>query len=98
MSLKPVCVPCQRFFRCIKTGFYFMEGMPKGPERPAPGTAQPERWRPYKLWSSDKFRCGSCGAEILSGFGRSPIAIQHGGDFHTLARQLGADQYQVNDC
>lgn len=68
MSLKPVCVPCQRFFRCVHTGFNFTEGMPI--DHAAPGTAEPEKWLPYKIWASDKWKCEGCGAEILSGFGQ----------------------------
>jgi hypothetical protein len=26
--MRPICVPCQRFFRPIKNGFHFIEGMP----------------------------------------------------------------------
>ncbi len=26
--MKPICVPCQRFFRCTKNGYYFLEMMP----------------------------------------------------------------------
>lgn len=102
MSLKPVCIPCQRFFRCIKTGFYFTEGMPKGrdPEQGPvpPGTSHPELWEPYKVWSGDKYRCEGCGAEIVSGFGRNPIRVQHEEDFAEVAKTIGADKYQVNDC
>ena len=95
--MKPVCVPCQRFFRCIKTGFYFTEGMPK--ESPAqPGTLEPEKWQPYKLWSGDKFQCEGCGAVIVSGFGAAPIRVQHQPDFRDMAKSLGADKFQVNDC
>lgn len=95
--MKPVCVPCQRFFRCIKTGFYFTEGMPKGASA-EPGTSEPEKWQPYKLWSGDKFKCEGCGAEIISGFGQNPIRLQHEPDFKATAESLKADQYQVNDC
>lgn len=95
--MRPVCVPCQRFFRCIKTGFYFTEGMPKV-SNAAPGTSEPEKWQPYKLWSGDKFECEGCGAVILSGFGQLPIRIQHQPDFVGVAQSLGADKFQVNDC
>jgi hypothetical protein len=95
--MKPVCVPCQRFFRQTKTGFYFIEGMPVGPGRPKPGTAEPDKWKPYKLWSGDKWECEGCGAEILSGFGLKPIAEHYEDDFAQAVKSFGA-AYQVNDC
>ena len=94
--MKPICVPCQRFFRMIKTGFYFLEGMPEG--NAAPGTKEAEKWKPYKLWAGDKWKCEGCGAVILSGFGMSPIAVQHEPDFQDKIKRLGANQFQVNDC
>jgi hypothetical protein len=75
--LKPVCVTCQRFFRMRKGGFYFVEGVPVGADRPAAGTAEPDRWRPYKIWAADLYEYQGCGAQILAGFGRDPIAVQH---------------------
>lgn len=96
MSLKPICVPCQRFFRCIKTGFYFFEGMPNGPRVPA-GLAAPDRWEPYKLWSGDKWQCEGCGTEIISGTGQAPVAESYEKDFVERANRLGA-KFQVNDC
>ncbi len=97
--MKPICVPCQRFFRPVKNGFYFLEMAPKpGVSRPRPGTEAPEEWQPYKVWASDKWRCEGCGAEIVSGTGRSPIRVQHEPDFAEVAEALGAAQLQVNDC
>lgn len=89
-----------------KSGFYFIEGMP-GPtlneagERvpPAkPGNEEPERWEPYKLWTGDLWECQGCGARILSGFGREPIAEHYQPDFAQHVANLNADQLQVNDC
>lgn len=97
MSLKPICVPCRRFFRCVKHGHYFTEGMPAS-NGAKPGNEEPSRWKPYKLWAGNKWRCEGCGAEIVSGFGTSPIRIQHEMDFKEVAQALGADKYQVNDC
>lgn len=95
--MKPVCVPCQRFFRCVTTGFYFIEGMPRV-NGAAPGTAEPEKWQPYKVWTSDRWECEGCGAVILSGFGRQPVAEHYQSDFADHVKALGADQLQVNDC
>jgi len=97
--LKPICVPCQRFFRCVKSGCYFTEGMPvPGVRHARPGTEKPEEWEPYKVWSGDRWRCEGCGAEIISGTGREPIRVQHEPDFSETAARIGADQFQVNDC
>lgn len=95
--MKPVCVPCQRFFRPKKNGYYFIEGMPKR-GRPEPGTAEPENWQPYKLWVGDQWECEGCGAVILSGFGQHPIAEHYQPDFAERVKAMGADQLQVNDC
>lgn len=95
--MKPICVPCQRFFRPEKSGFCFTEGMPIGAGLSVPGTSHPERWRPYKLWRGDKWKCQGCGAEIVIG-ASEPFAIQHEDGFTQLAKETKADQYQVNDC
>lgn len=95
--LKPICVPCQRFFRMQKTGLHFTEGMPAG-HRVPPGNSEPDNWRPYKIWSGDVWLCKGCGATIIAGTGREPIAVQHEVTFQETARQLNAAQFQVNDC
>ena len=95
--LKPICVTCQRFFRMEKCGFYFIEGMPKT-DSPQPGKAEPESWKPYKLWVGDMWKCQGCGAEIIVGTGRSRIAEHYEADFEKKVKALGASQLQVNDC
>jgi len=94
--MKPICIPCQRFFRPKKNGFCFTEGMPT--ENAKPGTAEPDKWKPYKIWAGDKWECQGCFAEILVGFGASPIAIQHEENFEADREALHANQFQVNDC
>jgi hypothetical protein len=96
MSLKPICVPCQRFFRPAKSGFYFVEGMPDGYAKP--GLAEPEHWHPYKVWCGDRWECPDCGANIVVGCGREPLAEHYEPDFQQLVQALKADQLQVNDC
>lgn len=98
--MKPVCVPCQRFFRMKQSGYYFIEAMPMpgGPRRPEPGTAAPEHWTPYKLLVGDRWECEGCGAMILSGFGREPIAEHYQPEFPDMVERLNARQLQVNDC
>src|SRR5262245_22910085 len=97
--MKPVCFQCQRFFRMRKSGFYFIEGMPVGGHaQPKAGTVEPEKWKPYKVWSGDLWECKGCGAQILSGFGLMPLAIQHEANFHDIIARTNARQFQVNDC
>lgn len=94
--MKPICVPCQRFYRPRKNGIAFVEGAPavNGAEA---GTITPHLWRPYKLWYGDLWRCRGCGAQIVVGTGRRPIAEQHDPDF--LARIASHNAVlQINDC
>jgi hypothetical protein len=95
--MKPVCVPCQRFIRPKRNGFAFVEGMPIGNNAPA-GRAAPEQWKPYKLWHADLWSCPDCGAEIVIGAGREPIAEHYQDRFPAAVKQFGGDQLQVNDC
>lgn len=94
--MKPVCVPCQRFFRPTKNGLPFIEGMPDG-NHPTPGLAEPDRWRPYKLWMGDEWACPDCGATIIVGVAHAPISEHYLPDFGSLVTQFGAT-LQVNDC
>jgi hypothetical protein len=96
--LKPICVPCHRFYRSEKNGVRFTEGMPVGPDRAAPGLSEPEKWKPYKVWQGDKWKCQGCGAEIIVGAAQRPIAEHYQDGFAETAERLGADKYQVNDC
>jgi len=96
--LKPICVPCQRFYRCKKNGRYFIEAAPNGSDA-LPGRADPSDWHPYKLWSGDLWECPDCGAEIISGVGLEPISVQHEQPrFGELLQTLVPDGFQVNDC
>lgn len=51
---------CGRFMRVAKNGVTVEEQMEDG--------------APYKLWGDDLYRCPGCGAEVVSGFGRQPLA------------------------
>ncbi len=95
--MRPICVKCQVFFRPKKNDYWFTEGAPKIPNAPL-GTAEPESWRPYKIWAADLYECPCCKAQILAGFGREPISISHHIGFKDHMKRLGADQFQVNDC
>lgn len=96
-AMKPICVPCQRFFRPFRTGFYFTEGMPiRAGARP--GTDDADNWEDYKLWAGDKWKCQGCGAEILVGFGYAPLLVRHEPDFAKMVIAFGANTFRVNDC
>lgn len=95
--MKPICVPCHRFFRIAKSGVYFTEGMPRGGVRAPPGLEAPDRWKPYKVWCGDLWKCQGCGAQIISGTGLKPVTEHYKPDFDQLKERVGA-HYQVNDC
>ncbi len=96
--MKPICVPCQRFFRPKRNNFKFIESMPTGDTDDAlPGTATPERWKPYKLWNGDLWRCEGCGAEIVVGCAQVPLSEHYKPDFQKLIA-LYQPKLQVNDC
>jgi hypothetical protein len=94
--VKPICVPCQRFFRPTKNGKPFIEGMPDGNDVP-PGLAAPDQWRPYKLWMGDEWGCPDCGATIIVGVGHTRIAEHYEPDFQAQVESFGAT-LQINDC
>lgn len=95
MSLKPICVKCQRFYRCKKTGIIFTEGMPTEPRAPA-GAIRPELWKPYKIWSGDLWHCPDCGHQLISGVGAHPIAVQH--QERVFKDWNEQSEIQINDC
>lgn len=95
--MKPICVPCQRFYRMKKDGYYFLEMMPLG-RNVREGTAEPDRWQPYKLWVGDLWECPDCHAQIVSGTGREPLAEHYQEGFAAHVERLGAAQLKVNDC
>ena len=100
--MKPICVPCQRFLRCEKNGYYFTEMMPTndpdGATRAPPGRAAPERWVPYKVWSGDLWACPDCGARIVVGTGRNPISEHYEPEFDRTREVNNAGQLDVKDC
>ena len=95
--MRPICVPCQRFFKVTKNDFWFIEAMPIR-DKAVPGNTHPDDWKPYKIWAADKHECQGCGAVILSGFAQQPIAEHYEPDFADKVKRLGADPFQVNDC
>lgn len=83
---KPVCLKCGLFFKPTKTAVGWEEMMPVDSD-----------WRPYKLWMGDLMECRGCGAEIISGHGGDPIAIQHEDGYDRIRSQV-APVVCVEDC
>lgn len=94
--MKPVCVKCARFYRPLRNGVYFREGMPVK-DHAGPGIANDEQWQDYKLWSGDMWRCQGCDSTIIVGVGAQPISVQHEPDFPEWVARMGAT-FRVNDC
>lgn len=96
---KPVCIPCQRFFRPLRNGVYVLEQKPKYNGDPKwlgkvvpPGNSHPELWEPYKTWMADSWKCEGCGTTIVTGFGFNPLWEDYKGP-------LPEGEYlPVNDC
>lgn len=96
--MKPICFPCQRFYRPKKNGFPFVEAMPAvGVDRPEPGTAAPDHWTPYKLWVGDLWECQGCGHQAIVGVAHEPVSEHFRKDFTEWRESMGAT-FQVNDC
>lgn len=95
---KPVCVACERFMRPKHNGVKAIEGMPI--ENGAlPGRAEPEKWKPYKLWTADEWYCPSCGYRLITGFGLAPNAERHDPGFNSEVNGLiAAGSIVIKDC
>jgi hypothetical protein len=63
-----VCVGCMVFLKIKRNGVAVEEGMPT---KAADGS---DTWGPYKLWMGDLYECPKCGTQLLTGFGRGPLA------------------------
>jgi len=95
--MKPICVPCQRFFRPKKNGFHFLEGMPIRMDA-KPGKGERGKWRPYKLWVGDLWECRDCKAQIVVGVPLEHISEHYQDEFLDEVHRRNATQLQVNDC
>ncbi len=94
--MKPICVPCQRFYRPKKNGTFFIEGMPRegGAQ---PGKREPEKWGDYKLWCGDLWVCEDCGSEVIVGVGSVPVA-EHYQDGFAKMKMAYNPSIKINDC
>lgn len=91
---KPACHECKRFYRCVECGIVVLEQMPRDNDT-TPGTSEEDKWKPYKIWRADLWRCYGCGKELISGFGQAPMAEHYQPNF---ADYLPRVQYTINDC
>lgn len=94
--MKPICVPCQRFYKMETMGICFIEAMPTVIGA-LPGKGHADDWKPYKLWMGDMWKCQGCGAEIVVGVGQIRIAEHYEKDFAQKIESFNA-KLQINDC
>jgi hypothetical protein len=95
--MKPICVKCQMFYHPKENSVDFIEQMPTKGDTPAkPGTVEPERWTPSKIWMGDLWECRGCGATIIVGTAQSPISDQFNPDFDHYLKTINPT-VQVND-
>lgn len=95
--MKPICVPCERFYRPAKTGFAFIEGMPVNKDTKPGKAGRSLDWSPYKLWSGDLWRCPDCGSEVVIGTGFEPVRHHYQPDFDEQCALRGANLL-IKDC
>ena len=88
MSSMMVGRTCRTFLKIKKNGVAIVEGMPSGRD----GT-----WADYKLWMADLYGCESCGAEVVAGFGRAPIA-EHYHPTYEATKAIYAPLARIDDC
>jgi hypothetical protein len=63
------CPECQREMRCRKTGR---------------GVVCTVDGMPYQVWHADEWTCPTCSANVLTGFGRGPLATRGDAAFDAL--------------
>lgn len=71
--MRPICLPCQKFYRVEKNGFIFAEMIPVDDAK--------VHWSGYAVWSGDLWKCPGCGHLLISGFGQKPISRHYDEDF-----------------
>jgi hypothetical protein len=92
--MRPICVPCGRFFEIEKNGQAFTETFPVTVLAPDGSGAKTEH-RPYRIWNGDLYECRGCHAVIITGTGSRPVAERHDEDFEFRRAAIGADAINV---
>lgn len=95
--MKPICVPCERFMRPKRNGYFFLEGMPITQPH-AIGKGADADWKPYKLWTGDLWECPTCKHQLVSGVPHRPIAEHYEDAFEEKVEAYGAQRLLVKDC
>lgn len=72
---------CGRFMRVKKNSVTVEEQLEDG--------------APYKLWDADLFECVECGVEVISGFGRGPIAEHYQPTYNQTRNALCTDRRPI---
>lgn len=86
--MKPVvCVKCRLFFEPKRNGVTVEEGMPLGNGS----------WTSYRLWQADLLECPGCGAQLVTGYGRAPIAEHYQSDYEEKIA-IYQPLFRVDDC
>ena len=98
--MKPICLPCERFMRPKRNGYYFVEGKPWGGGMEWDGERGKDSlgWTPYKVWVGDVWACPDCGSQIINGVGIDPVAEHYQDGFDEVMTRTNARQLMVKDC
>lgn len=76
--MRPVCVPCRTTMHPEENGFEVVVMKPE----------------PYQVWQGDKWKCGGCGIEVVTGFGTRAISTNHEPDF---ANHMRREPLEITD-
>ncbi len=71
--MRPVCFKCRCELRPLKNDFIVEE--------------MADAENPYRVWSTDLWHCVSCGAKVIMGFGKEPIAEQFERDYESRRKE-----------
>lgn len=77
---KQICVKCSVEFKIEKNSVMVVEMFSDPPQ-------------PYKIWSADMWKCPTCGAEIIAGFGHQAVAEHFQEKFDDVLNKV-----QTNGC
>ena len=77
--MKPVCVRCELDMTKEESGVNLVEMASFGP---------------YKIWSSDLWRCRECKNEKVSGFGQKPMIEHFQVGFKDLLEKISVDPHE----
>ena len=94
--MKPVCVPCERFMRPKKNGYWFVEGMPTHEHVQGAIGKDAAGWAPYKVWVGDLYVCPTCKTETVVGVARMPVSEHYQPGFDEVVARV--DGVFVKDC